>query len=80
MARLKLLKTPKAPKLPKRPKLTASVTAKENWLKRVAQLEKDYKAKCSEVNKENAKRKSNVGKGATLSKKIASIGAIGSRK
>jgi len=55
MAKLKMLKTPK------RPKASASVSVKENYLKRLA-----------EVKKENAKRKAINAKSVTLDKKIDS--------
>ena len=53
MAKLKMLK------LPKRPKASASVSVKENYLKKVA-----------EVKKENAKRKAINAKSEALNKKI----------
>lgn len=54
MAKLKMLK------MPKRPKVTASVEAKENWLRKAA-----------EVKKENARRQSENKRSLELSKKIA---------
>lgn len=48
-------------KMPKKPKLSASVEAKENWLRRAA-----------EVKKENARRMSENKRSMDLSKKIAS--------
>lgn len=54
MAKLKMLK------LPKRPKANASVTVKENWLKKAA-----------EVKKENNRRRALNKKSDELSKKIA---------
>lgn len=47
-------------KAPKRPKRSASIDAKENWLKRVA-----------EIRKENAKRAALNKRSEELSKKIA---------
>ena len=55
MAKLKMLK------MPKRPKVSASVEAKENWLRKAA-----------EVKKENARRQSENKRSLELSKKIAS--------
>ena len=55
MAKLKMLK------MPKKPKLSASVEAKENWLRKAA-----------EVKKENARRASENKRSSELSKKIAS--------
>lgn len=54
MAKLKMKK------MPKKPKLGASVAAKENWLRRAA-----------DVKKENARRASENKRSAELSKKIA---------
>jgi len=53
MAKLKLKK------LPKKPKASASVTTKENWLKRVA-----------EIRKENARIRADKKKSEALDKKI----------
>ena len=53
MAKLKLKK------FPKKPKASASVTTKENWLKRVA-----------EIRKENARIRSDKKKSEALDKKI----------
>lgn len=53
MAKLKLKK------LPKKPKSSASVTTKENWLKRVA-----------EIRKENARIRADKKKSEALDKKI----------
>ncbi len=55
MAKLKMLR------MPKKPKIGASVQAKENWLRRAA-----------EVKKENARRQSENKRSMDLSKKIAS--------
>ena len=55
MAKLKMLR------MPKKPKIGASVQAKENWLRRAA-----------EVKKENARRTSENKRSQELSKKIAS--------
>lgn len=46
--------------MPKKPKLGASVAAKENWLRKAA-----------EVKKENARRQSENKRSAELSKKIS---------
>ena len=54
MAKFKMLKAPK------RPKSSASVAAKENWLKRAA-----------DVKKENERRKRENKRSEELSKKIA---------
>lgn len=54
MAKLKMKK------MPKKPKLGASVAAKENWLRKAA-----------DVKKENARRASENKRSAELSKKIA---------
>lgn len=56
MAKLKMKK------LPKKPKQSASVEAKENWIKRA-----------TEVKKENIRRAAANKKSADLSKKIAGI-------
>ncbi len=53
MAKLKLKK------LPKKPKASASVTTKENWLKRVA-----------DIRKENARIRADKKKSEALDKKI----------
>lgn len=53
----------KLKKYPKKPKATASVATKENYLKKVA-----------EINKENARIKADRLKSKNLDKKIASIG------
>lgn len=53
MAKLKLKK------LPKKPKASASVTTKENWLKRVA-----------EIRKENARIRADKKKSEALDKRI----------
>ncbi len=50
-------------KYPKKPKTTASVSVKENYLARV-----------KHIDKENAARKRENEKSASLSKKIANIG------
>jgi hypothetical protein len=55
MSKLKMLKAPK------KPKRSASIEAKENWLKRVA-----------DIRKENAKRAAMNKKSEELSKRIAS--------
>lgn len=54
MAKLKMKK------MPRKPKMSASVAAKENWLRRAA-----------DVKKENARRASENKRSAELSKKIA---------
>lgn len=56
MAKLKMLK------FPKKPKLSASVQAKENWLKRAA-----------EIKKENARRERENKRSEELSKKISGL-------
>jgi hypothetical protein len=56
MAKLKMQK------YPKKPKQSASVAAKERYLQR-----------CKEIDKENARRKSENKKSEDLSKKIAQI-------
>lgn len=53
----------KLKKYPKKPKATASVATKENYLKKVA-----------EINKENARIKADRLKSKNLDKKIAAIG------
>lgn len=53
----------KLKKYPEKPKATASVATKENYLKKVA-----------EINKENARIKADRLKSKNLDKKIASIG------
>lgn len=47
---------------PKKPKASASITSKENYLKKV-----------SEIDKENAKRKAENTKSANLTKRISGI-------
>lgn len=54
MAKLKMKK------MPRKPKMSASVAAKENWLRKAA-----------DVKKENARRASENKRSAELSKKIA---------
>ena len=80
MAKLKLLKLPKSPKLPKKPTATASLSAKENWLKRVSDLKASYAAKCREVQKENESRKKANAKSDQLTKQIANVKNIDSFK
>lgn len=63
MSKIKLLK------YPKKPKKTASISVMENYL-----------AKIAEVNKENARRKSEQKKKESLVKRIAGIGKPGSVK
>ena len=58
MAKLKMLK------YPRKPKASASIESKENYLKRV-----------KEIDKENAKRKAINKKSEDLSKKIAGVRA-----
>ena len=55
--------TLKLKKYPKKPKVTASVAVKERFLQRT-----------KEIDKENARRKSEKKKSSDLSKKIAGIG------
>jgi hypothetical protein len=76
MAKLKLLKMPKAPKLPKKPALSASLSTKQSWIRRVNDMKAKYHAKCNAVKKENTARVSINKKSEQASKIIAGIGSI----
>lgn len=76
MSKIKLLKLPKAPKLPKKPKENASLTAKQNYIKRVDETKAKYAAKVKAIEKENAQRIKINEQSKKLSKVIAGIGAI----
>ncbi len=67
----KLKKIPTAPKLPKKPKASASLTAKENWVKRVAEQKKIYAAKVANVKKVNAQIMKDKSASEKLSKVIS---------
>ncbi len=76
MAKLKLLKMPKAPKLPKKPALSASLSTKQSYIRRVNDMRAKFHARCNSVKKENAQRISINKKSEQASKVIAGIGSI----
>lgn len=76
MAKLKMLKMPKAPKLPKKPKTTASLVAKQNWLKRYNDAKAKYKKQVDATKKENAHRAKTNSESVRLSTVISGVSKI----
>ena len=76
MAKLKLLKMPKAPKLPKKPAQSASLSVKQSWMRRVADMKAKYEAKERAVYGENEQRKKINEESKRASTLIAGIGDL----
>ena len=73
-----MLKMPKKPRLPKKRKATASVSVKQNYLRRVAALQQTYDRKERETKAKNKRRESVNRESERLSRVIANIHDIGS--
>lgn len=76
MANLKMLKMPKKPRLPKKPAASASVTVKQNWIRKVQDLQRKHGGKERAVFAENEQRKKLNEQSKKLSQVIAGIGDV----